>query len=226
MVNWDKLPSYMKNPQVREYYDILLNRKFSLFLKRVLDVCLSAVLIVLLAIPMLVISLVVKFTSEGPAVFKQIRITTGGREFKILKFRTMTVNQDKNSSQITLTDDDRITGCGRFLRKYRLDELPQLFNVLSGSMSFVGTRPEVPRYVNKYSPEMYATLLMPAGITSLASIEFKDEEVFMNGEDTDEKYVRLVLPKKMKLNLEYIRTFSVLKDIKIMFKTLTGVAAG
>ena len=174
MVNWDKLPSYMKNPQVREYYDILLNRKFSLFLKRVLDVCLSAVLIVLLAIPMLVISLVVKFTSEGPAVFKQIRITTGGREFKILKFRTMTVNQDKNSSQITLTDDDRITGCGRFLRKYRLDELPQLFNVLSGSMSFVGTRPEVPRYVNKYSPEMYATLLMPAGITSLASIEFKD----------------------------------------------------
>ena len=138
----------------------------------------------------------------------------------------MTVNQDKNSSQITLTDDDRITGCGRFLRKYRLDELPQLFNVLSGSMSFVGTRPEVPRYVNKYSPEMYATLLMPAGITSLASIEFKDEEVFMNGEDTDEKYVRLVLPKKMKLNLEYIRTFSVLKDIKIMFKTLTGVAAG
>lgn len=226
MVNWDKLPSYMKNPQVREYYDILLNRKFSLFLKRVLDVCLSAVLIVLLAIPMLVISLVVKFTSEGPAVFRQIRITTGGREFKILKFRTMTVNQDKNSSQITLTDDDRITGCGRFLRKYRLDELPQLFNVLSGSMSFVGTRPEVPRYVNKYSPEMYATLLMPAGITSLASIEFKDEEVFMNGEDTDEKYVRLVLPKKMKLNLEYIRTFSVLKDIKIMFKTLTGVAAG
>lgn len=195
-------------------------------MKRVLDVCLSAVLIVLLAIPMLVISLVVKFTSEGPAVFKQIRITTGGREFKILKFRTMTVNQDKNSSQITLTDDDRITGCGRFLRKYRLDELPQLFNVLSGSMSFVGTRPEVPRYVNKYSPEMYATLLMPAGITSLASIEFKDEEVFMNGEDTDEKYVRLVLPKKMKLNLEYIRTFSVLKDIKIMFKTLTGVAAG
>lgn len=226
MIKWDSLPPYMQNPQVREYYDILSKKKGGLILKRALDIFLSLILIVILAVPMLIIALVVKFTSEGPIIFKQIRITTGGREFKILKFRTMVVNQGENSSQITLTDDDRITGCGRFLRKYRLDELPQLFNVLSGSMSFVGTRPEVPRYVKRYSKEMYATLLMPAGITSPASIEFKDEETFLSGENTDEKYVSLVLPKKMKLNLEYIKSFSVLNDIKIMIKTLTGVVAG
>lgn len=226
MIKWDNLPPYMQNPQVKEYYDILSKKKGGLVLKRALDIFLSLVLVVVLAIPMIIISLVVKFTSEGPIIFKQIRVTTGGREFKILKFRTMTVKQDKDSSQITLINDQRITGCGRFLRKYRLDELPQLFNVLSGSMSFVGTRPEVPRYVKRYSQEMYATLLMPAGITSPASIEFKDEEAFLDGEDTDEKYVKLVLPKKMKLNLEYIKSFSVLNDIKIMIKTLTGVIAG
>lgn len=223
MVKWEKLPSYMKTPQVKEYYTLLRQKRVSLVFKRIIDIVLSLILILVLLIPMAVIAVIVKATSEGPIIFRQIRITTGAKEFKILKFRTMVVNQDKNSSQVTLSNDSRVTRCGGFLRKYRLDELPQLFNVLLGQMSFVGTRPEVPKYVKAYTPEMYATLLMPAGITSLASITFKDENEFLTSYNADDDYINILLPKKMQLNLEYIKKFSVLFDIKIMIKTVTGV---
>lgn len=225
MIKWEKLPSHMQTPQVLEYYSALRGKRLSLVLKRIMDIILSLILIVVLLIPMIIISIVVKFTSKGPVIFKQIRITTGAREFKILKFRTMITNQDKNSSQVTVSNDRRITKCGAFLRKYRLDELPQLFNVFIGQMSFVGTRPEVPKYVKAYTPEMYATLLMPAGITSLASITYKDENEFLTSSNPDDDYINILLPKKMQLNLEYIKKFSVLFDIKIMIKTITGVLA-
>lgn len=224
MINFEKLPAYMKTPQVEEYYNLLRKKRAGLAVKRIIDIELSVILILILLLPMAVIAAVVKATSEGPVIFRQTRITTGGRKFKILKFRTMVVNQDKNASQVTLSNDSRVTKCGGFLRKYRLDELPQLFNVLIGQMSFVGTRPEVPKYVEKYTPEMYATLLMPAGITSLASITYKDENEFLTSNNADEDYINILLPKKMELNLEYIKKFSVLFDIKIMIKTVTGVA--
>lgn len=224
MINFEKLPAYMKTPQVEEYYNLLRKKRAGLAVKRIIDIVLSVILILILLLPMAVIAAVVKVTSEGPVIFRQTRITTGGSEFKILKFRTMVVNQDINASQVTLSNDSRVTKCGGFLRKYRLDELPQLFNVLIGQMSFVGTRPEVPKYVEKYTPEMYATLLMPAGITSLASITYKDENEFLTSNNADEDYINILLPKKMELNLEYIKKFSVLFDIKIMIKTVTGVA--
>lgn len=225
MIKWEKLPSHIQTPQVREYYSALSKKRFNLVIKRIMDIILSLILIVVLLIPMIIIAIVVKSTSKGPVIFKQVRITKYVREFKILKFRTMITEQGENSSQVTVSNDSRITKCGVFLRKYRLDELPQLFNVLAGQMSFVGTRPEVPKYVNAYAPEMYATLLMPAGITSLASITFKDENEFLTSSNTDDDYINILLPKKMELNLEYIKKFSVLLDIKIMFKTITGVLA-
>ena len=157
-------------------------------------------------------------------MFRQVRITTGGKEFRIFKFRTMVTDAEKLGTQVTVGQDPRITGSGRFLRKLRLDEVPQLFNVLAGDMSFVGTRPEVPRYVEQYTPEMWATLLLPAGITSEASIRYKDEDVLLNGaEDVDRVYVEQVLPEKMKYNLNYLREFSFWKDIAIMFETVIAV---
>ena len=225
MKRWDNLPEYMKNQQVRQYYDILKKKRVLLVIKRIFDIVLSLILMILLLLPMAVISIAAKLTSSGPIIFRQIRVTTGGKRFKILKFRTMTVEQSDAHTQVTVKDDDRITSCGAFLRKYRLDELPQLFNVLLGQMSFVGVRPEVPRYVERYTPEMYATLLLPAGITSTASIEFKDEsEQLSQIADADESYVNDILPKKMKLNLEYIKNFSLLCDLKIMLKTVKNVA--
>ena len=146
------------------------------FFKRVLDILLSLIMLVFLIVPIIVISIMVKATSKGPVMFRQERVTTYGRKFKILKFRTMVVNAESLGTQVTTDHDDRVTKIGRKLRKYRLDELPQIFNVLSGSMSFVGVRPEVPKYVEQYEDVYYATLLMPAGITSPASIQYKDEE--------------------------------------------------
>ena len=220
MPKFESLPDCMQTQQLRRYYDILLKKRPSLVLKRISDVILSLVLIVILLLPMAIIAVVVKATSRGKVIFRQTRVTKYGRNFKILKFRTMTV-----ASRITLKNDSRITRCGAFLRKYRLDELPQLFNVLAGQMSFVGTRPEVPEYVARYTPEMYATLLMPAGITSLASLKFKDEsELLSSGNNTDDDYVNVILPQKMELNLKYIEDFSIPCDIKIMLKTVVGVA--
>lgn len=224
LCKWENLPDYMRNDAVKEYYDILQKKKISIFLKRILDLLLSVVLIILLAIPMIVIAVMVKTSSKGPVLFKQTRVTTNGKLFKIFKFRTMVVNAEQMGGLITEANDSRITGIGKKLRKLRLDELPQVFNVFLGDMSFVGTRPEVVKYVDQYTPQMYATLLTPAGITSMASISYKDnDEFFTDPALVDKNYMEIILPEKMKLNLDYYKKFNVLYDIKVMVKTIGSV---
>lgn len=224
MKKWEKLPEEFKNNEVRPYYDILSRRTGSLIVKRCFDF-LTALIMLIICLPfMLIIAIWIKCDSRGKVFFLQKRVTKYGRTFSIFKFRTMVSDAEKRGTQVTVKNDSRITGAGKFLRKCRLDELPQLINVLKGDMTFVGTRPEVPKYVDRYTPEMYATLLMPAGITSLASIKFKDEEKLLDGaENTDDVYVNTVLPQKMKYNLEYINKFSFFYDIKLMFMTFFAV---
>lgn len=224
MKKWDDLPQKFQNNAVKEYYDILKKRGANLVIKRIFDIII-ALIITVIALPfMLIIAVWIKLDSKGPVFFRQRRVTTYGRIFRIFKFRTMVTDAEKRGTQVTVKGDSRVTRAGRFLRKCRLDELPQLFNVLYGDMSFVGTRPEVERYVDRYTDEMNATLLMPAGITSLASIKFKDEEKLLDGaNDPDEVYVNTVLPQKMIYNLEYIRKFNFFYDIKLMFMTFWAV---
>ncbi len=224
MKNFDQLPSEFQNDRVKEYYDILSRKTSAIVLKRLFDIVVASVMLVFLIIPIGVIALVVKLDSKGPVMFRQERVTTYGKKFRIFKFRTMVVNAEQLGSMVTTDSDSRITKAGKTLRRYRLDELPQIFNVLAGSMSFVGTRPEVTKYVKLYRPEYYATLLLPAGITSLASIAFKDEDKLLAADgDTDAVYVEKVLPEKMKYNLRYTKEFGLLTDIKLMFKTVKEV---
>ena len=221
---WDKLPDYMKSDEVREYYEILEKKKISLFLKRLFDLIVGFILLIILAIPMIIIAIVIKIDSSGPVFYRQERITTYGKHFKIHKFRTMVNNADKIGTAVTVGNDSRITKVGAKLRGYRLDELPQVFDLLSGNMSFVGTRPEAVKYVNQYKPEYYATLLLPAGITSEASIRYKDEaELLDAAENVDQVYVEDVLPGKMKYNLQSIRKFSFVGEISTMFRTVFAV---
>ena len=224
MKSFSKLPPQFRCDKVKEYYNILSHKNGSLILKRAFDIVVSFILLILLIIPIIIIAFAVKLTSEGPVFYRQERVTTYGKIFKILKFRTMVQNADKIGTLVTTDSDSRVTNIGRFLRKYRLDELPQVFNVLSGSMSIVGTRPEVPKYVNEYKPEYYATLLIPAGITSLASIMYKDEEKLLSSsKDADYVYINEILPEKMKYNLQYTKNFGFFSDIKLMFKTVKDV---
>lgn len=225
MIPFNSLPENMQNNDVKHYYDILKQKGKSLFFKRFLDLFLGLLFCLILLLPMLIIAIIIKLTSKGPAVYKQVRVTTYNKEFRIWKFRTMKVGADA-SGELTCSDDDRVTGIGKFLRKYRLDELPQIFHVISGKMSIVGTRPEVPCYVREYTPDMMATLLMPAGITSLASIRFKDEaELLKNCDDADEVYINDILPQKMKYNLEYLEKFGFRRDIKLILKTVKEVVS-
>ncbi len=199
-------------------------------MKRVMDIILSLIMIVLLILPMAVIAIIIKVTSKGPVLYKQVRVTTNNRRFKIWKFRTMTVGADQKGALVTSANDNRVTGIGKTLRKFRLDELPQVFHVLSGKMSFVGTRPEVVKYVERYTPEMMATLLMPAGITSLASIRFKDEDAMIGDvsdpDEVDRIYVEEILPKKMRYNLKYLYRFGFRRDIYLMVSTVKHVFTG
>ena len=221
---WNELPKGLRVPEVREYYDILLKKKFSLRMKRCFDVVVAAGMIVCLSPIMLVIALAIVLDSPGGVFYRQERVTQYGKIFRIHKFRTMVANADKIGSQVTVENDRRITKVGRFLRKYRLDELPQLIDVLIGDMSFVGTRPEAKVYVRMYKPEMRATLLLPAGITSEVSIKYKDEAEMLNvTNDADKVYVEKVLPQKMIYNLEGIKKFSFFGDIVIMFRTVLAV---
>ena len=224
MKNWDDIPKDIKNDEVKIYYDILKDRKISLLIKRCFDILFSLILLVLLSPAFLLIAILIKLDSKGPVFFRQERVTTYKRIFRIFKFRTMVNNADKIGSQVTVENDSRVTKIGKYLRKVRLDEIPQLINILIGDMSFVGTRPEVLKYVDRYSDEMKATLLMPAGVTSLASIKFKDEEKLLNDkENVDDVYVNEVLPLKMEYNLEYIKRFNFFYDIKLLFKTFFAV---
>lgn len=221
---WETLPEYMQNDEVRFYYDSLQKKKVSMFLKRVMDLVGGLILLILLAIPMIIISIMIKLDSEGPVFYRQERVTTYGKHFKIHKFRTMVSNADKIGSTVTAGNDSRITKVGAKLRGCRLDELPQVLDLISGNMSFVGTRPEAVKYVEQYKPEYMATLLLPAGITSEASIRYKDEaELLDAASDVDKTYIEEVLPGKMKYNLDSIKNFSFFGDIATMFRTVLAV---
>lgn len=221
---WNQLPEYMQTDAVRPYYDQLKKKEFSLFLKRIFDIVVSLVLIVLLSPLLLVLSILIVLDSRGGVFYRQERVTQYGRKFRIFKFRTMVADADKIGTQVTVSNDSRITRVGSVIRKYRLDEIPQLFNILLGDMSLVGTRPESTHYVKHYAPEMFATLLLPAGVTSEASIRYKDEAELLNkADDVDKVYIEKVLPGKMKYNLESISNFSFIKDIETMFRTVIAV---
>lgn len=221
---WNQLPEYMQTDAVRPYYDQLKKKEFSLFLKRIFDIVVSLVLIVLLSPLLLVLSILIVLDSKGGVFYRQERVTQYGRKFRIFKFRTMVADADKIGTQVTVSNDSRITRVGSVIRKYRLDEIPQLFNILLGDMSLVGTRPESTHYVKHYAPEMFATLLLPAGVTSEASIKYKDEAELLNkADDVDKVYIEKVLPGKMEYNLESISNFSFIKDIGTMFKTVVAV---
>lgn len=224
LIKWEKLPENMQTEEVRKYYDVLRKRRFSLFVKRVFDIFVSLILLLLLSPVFLVLAIAIKIDSRGPVFYRQLRVTQYGKQFRIFKFRTMVNDADKIGAHVTTSGDSRITRVGKFIRKCRLDEISQLIDVLRGKMTFVGTRPEAVRYVEAYTPEMMATLLLPAGITSEASIYFKDEaELLENAEDADKVYIEEILPKKMKYNLRAIERFGFWKEIGTMFKTVFAV---
>ena len=221
---WEDLPDFLKTDAVRPYYDALSKRKVSLCLKRIFDVAVSALMLLVLSPVFLILAAAIKLDSPGPVFYRQVRVTQYGREFRIFKFRSMVSDADKRGTLVTVSGDSRITRVGKFIRKCRLDELCQLIDVFRGTMTFVGTRPEVPKYVAAYTPEMMATLLLPAGVTSKASILYKDEAKLLDAaDDVDAVYIRDVLPGKMKYNLEEVMDYSFFSDIKTMFRTVFAV---
>ncbi len=217
---WESLPEKMRIPEVKKYYDILEKKKFSLAVKRIFDIALSLLLLVILSPLFLILAIAVKLDSDGPVFYRQVRVTQYNETFRIFKFRSMVTDADKGL-KLTVGNDPRITKTGAFMRKYKLDEISQLIDVLRGKMTFVGTRPEVPQYVEKYTPEMMATLLLPAGITSKASVSYRGEsKILKKSADAEKTYLETVLPDKMQYNLRAIEEFSLLGDIRIMFRTL------
>ena len=224
---WQLLPDEMRTKEVRKYYNILMKHRMWLKMKRFLDVIVAGIMLAVLIIPMGVIALAIRLDSPGPIFFRQARVTQYGRIFRIYKFRTMVDNASKLGSAVTVDNDVRITKVGAFLRKYRMDEFPQVFNILAGDMTLVGTRPEVPKYVKKYTKEMYATLLLPAGLTSRTSIAYKDEDKLLgeavDEESTDNIYLNEVLPAKMRYNLESMKHFGVKSDATVLWDTFASV---
>ena len=224
---WQLLPDEMRTKEVRKYYNILMKHRMWLKMKRFLDVIVAGIMLAVLIIPMGVIALAIRLDSPGPIFFRQARVTQYGRIFRIYKFRTMVDNASKLGSAVTVDNDVRITKVGAFLRKYRMDEFPQLFNILAGDMTLVGTRPEVPKYVKKYTKEMYATLLLPVGLTSRTSIAYKDEDKLLgeavDEESTDNIYLNEVLPAKMRYNLESMKHFGVKSDATVLWDTFASV---
>ena len=224
MISWEKLPSQMQTEAVKPYYEILQKKQISLIFKRLFDIVVSIIMLLILSPVFLILAIAIKLDTEGPVFYRQVRVTQYGKEFRIFKFRTMVNNADKIGSQVTVGGDNRITRVGKVIRECRLDEIGQLLNILGGSMTFVGTRPEVPKYVEKYTSEMWATLLLPAGVTSEASIRYKDEAALLDAaEDVDATYIQDVLPGKMEYNLRSIQEYSFFKDIETMFQTVFAV---
>lgn len=221
---WDDLPEKMKNEQVRPYYDVLSKHRKSLIIKRGFDVIFSIIAIVIFLPVMAAVAVVIKMDSPGKVFFRQERITAYGKKFRIWKFRSMVYDAEKKGAAVTVDSDVRVTKVGAIIRKYRLDEIPQLFNILSGDMTFVGVRPEVEKYVNHYTDEMYATLLLPAGVTSEASIRYKDEYTLLaDDENLDATYINKIMPGKMYYNLLAIKEFSIFEDLKTIFRTIFAV---
>lgn len=193
-------------------------------IKRGFDILFSLLGLVILSPLLLLIAVIVKADSKGPVMYKQLRVGKNGRDFNLLKFRTMKVDSDKEGLLTIGGHDSRITGAGYYLRKYKLDELPQLINVLKGEMSFVGPRPEVRKYVDQYNDEQKIVLNVRPGITDVASIKYRNEsEILSSQPDPEEYYVRNIMPDKIKMNLLYIEDRSVLKDVKLIFKTFGAI---
>lgn len=224
MISWEKLPPQMQTEAVKPYYEILQKKQIGLIFKRLFDIVVSLIMLLILSPVFLILAIAIKLDTEGPVFYRQVRVTQYGKEFHIFKFRTMVNNADKIGSQVTVGGDSRITRVGKVIRECRLDEIGQLLNILGGSMTFVGTRPEVPKYVEKYTPEMWATLLLPAGVTSEASIRYKDEAALLDAaEDVDATYIQDVLPGKMKYNLLELKKFRLSHDFYIMWDTIVTV---
>ena len=222
--SWQELPDDMRCEAIRPYYDILASKRRDLMIKSVFDCLMAAILLIVLSPIFLLLAVWIKLDSEGPVFFRQERVTQYGKSFRIYKFRTMVQNAEQLGTQVTSKDDMRVTSVGQALRKCRLDELPQLINILEGTMSFVGTRPEVPRYVAAYTDEMKATLLLPAGVTSVASIRYKDEDTLLDAaDDVDDCYIHNVLPAKMEWNLRSLKEFSFIGELKVMVETVLAV---
>lgn len=224
---WRLLPDEMRTKEVRKYYNILMKHRMWLKIKRFLDIVIAGIMLAVLIVPMGIIAAAIGLDSPGPVFFRQARVTQYGRIFRIYKFRTMVDNASRLGAAVTVDNDVRITKVGAFLRKYRMDEFPQLFNILAGDMTLVGTRPEVPKYVKMYTKEMYATLLLPAGLTSRTSIAYKDEDKLLgeavDEESTDKIYINEVLPAKMRYNLESMKNFGVSSDAAVLWDTFTSV---
>lgn len=220
---WEHLPSEMQTDEVRRYYDILKKKQVSLFFKRMFDLVASLIMLIVLAPVFLILAIAIKVDSKGPVFYHQERVTQYGKKFRIHKFRTMVQNADKGSL-VTVRNDSRITRVGKVIRNCRLDEIAQLIDVIQGTVTLVGVRPESIKYVAAYTPEMMATLLLPAGVTSLASILYKDEANLLDAaDDTDKVYIEKILPAKMYYNLKSIENFSFWGDIRIMFMTVFAV---
>lgn len=220
---WEGLPQEMQTEEVRKYYDILKKKQISLFFKRVFDIVVSSIMLILLSPVFLILAIAIKIDTPGPVFYRQVRVTQYNKKFRIFKFRSMCQGADKGS-QVTVSGDARVTRVGKFVRGCRLDEISQLIDVWRGTMTFVGTRPEALKYTEHYTAEMMATLLLPAGVTSLASIIYKDEAKLLDvAEDTDKVYIEEILPAKMYYNLKAIENFSFWDDIKTMFMTLFAV---
>lgn len=223
IIKWEQLPMNMQTEEVRKYYDLLKQKKGSLFFKRVFDLFFSVIGLIVLLPVFLILAIAIKIDSPGPVFYRQERITQYGKSFRIHKFRTMVQNADKGS-QVTVNNDSRVTRVGKVIRNCRLDEIAQLLDVIQGTLTLVGVRPESPKFVAEYTDEMLATLLLPAGVTSLASIYYKDEAKLLDGvQDSDKVYVEKILPSKMYYNLKGIEKFSFWGDIKIMFMTVLAV---
>ncbi len=223
-LRWESLPSEMQNEKVLPYYNTLKKRRLGRFFKRLFDIFVSLSMIILTSPILIILAIAIKIDSKGPVFYRQVRVTRYNKQFRIFKFRTMVVDADKIGAQVTLKNDSRITKIGKLIRKCRLDELPQLFNILTGDMSFVGTRPEVPKYTEKYTPEMMSTLLMPAGVTSKTSVYFKDEDELLDkSKNPDETYINEILPIKMYYNLKTIKEFGFWRDIGVLFMTVFAV---
>jgi lipopolysaccharide/colanic/teichoic acid biosynthesis glycosyltransferase len=223
-VTYEALPDTMKNEYTKEYWSLLSRRRFSLSAKRIFDIVVSFVILAVLSPFFLILAITIKLDSSGPVFYRQVRVGRYNQDFKIYKFRTMVQNADQIGLSLTVGEDCRITRVGRLIRKLRLDEFSQLLNVLGGSMSLVGPRPEVRRYVDAYTPEFMATLLIRPGVTATSSIAFKDEDKILNsGGDPEQIYVEQILPPKMAYNLAYMKKITLLNDIKIMFQTVAAV---
>lgn len=223
IIKWEQIPQEMQTDEVRKYYDILKKKKVSLFFKRAFDLVMSVIALIVLSPVYLILAIAIKIDSPGPVFYRQERVTQYGKRFRIHKFRTMVQNADKGS-QVTVNNDSRITRVGKVIRDCRLDEIAQLIDVIQGTVTLVGVRPESPKFVAAYTDEMMATLLLPAGVTSLASIYYKDEAKLLDGvEDTDKVYIEKILPGKMYYNLKGIEQFSFWSDIKVMFMTVFAV---